>query len=141
MTRAMCKRPAPDVIYRTATTDAVLEAGPKSKEDVGAPDTQVKAGDQVILNLVSAAQWSLKGNSDREGDVSIIFGGNRKAASQEDIDVDYPVHACPAQQLAMGAMLGVLAALLEFGRIQALPAGLIVKISGWKPLPAPSPPA
>ena len=140
MTRAMCKRPAPDVIYRRATSDAVLEAGPKSRQDVGALDTHVKAGDQVILNLASAAQWSLNDKPGEKGDVSIIFGGNRKAASQEDIDPKYPVHACPAQYLAMGAMLGVLAALLEFGRIQALPAGLIVKVSGWQPPPPPPAP-
>lgn len=135
MTRAMCKRPAPDVIYRTATSDGIL----KSNGFRNPPDIDVKSGDQVILNLVSAAQWSLYNNPDKAGDVSIIFGGNRKDASQEEVDHDYPVHACPAQQLAIGAMLGVLAAFLEFGRIQALPAGLIVKISGWKPLPPPPP--
>jgi len=31
----------------------------------------------------------------------------------------------------MGGMMGILAALLEFGTIQVLPASLIVKISDW----------
>jgi hypothetical protein len=33
----------------------------------------------------------------------------------------------------MGAMMGILAALFEAGRIQALPASLIVKIMDWPP--------
>lgn len=141
MTRAMCKRPAPDLIYRQANRDDVLKPNPKSKSK--AQPTAVKEGDLVIVSLVGAAQESLR-DGDQDGDVSIIFGGDRKAAWQGDYksgcrrheiaDPVHPVHACPAQKMAMGAMLGILAALFDAGRIEALPASLIVKI---KNLPAP----
>src|SRR3546814_3488683 len=49
-----------------------------------------------------------------------------------------PDHACPGRKLAMGAMLGVVAALLDAGRIQAQPAGLIVRVSDWQRSALPS---
>ncbi len=147
MSRAMCKRPAPDLIYRKARTDATLKAGARSSEEVGAKDVQVQEGDQVIISLVSVAQRSLHNDPEGPGNVSIIFGGKRECPWQGDYGVDddgedvvpeLPVHACPAQKMAMGAMMGILAALLEAGRIQALPASLILKISDW-PSSAPAP--
>lgn len=125
---AMCKRPAPDLVYRTALSDTELRC-PAARP--GYPKTiDVREGDLVIASLVSASQRSLEHNPD--GDVSIVFGGNRKAAYQSDEnDLENPVHACPAQKMAMGAIMGILAALLDAGRIQALPASLIVKISDW----------
>ena len=33
--------------------------------------------------------------------------------------------------MALGAIMGIMAALLDAGRIQALPASLIVRISDW----------
>jgi Dyp-type peroxidase family len=135
LTRAMCKRPAPDLLYRNATKDTTLKASGYDS----APDTEVKAGDQVIVNLVSASQRSLQRDPTGEGGVSIIFGGKRKYAWQGDVDAagkpvhpNLPVHACPGRDLALGAMLGISAALLEFGRIEALPASLILKFSDWK---------
>jgi Dyp-type peroxidase family len=134
MTRAICKRPAPDLLYRNAIQNDVI----KSKR--GESNTAVKKGDRVIVSLVAAAQQSLMNNPDGEGDVSVIFGGKRKDAWQRDHvmnaktdeDRDHTVHACPAQKMAMGAMMGILAALLESGRIQALPASLILKIKDWR---------
>ena len=46
-------------------------------------------------------------------------------------NIKYPVHACPAREMALGAIMGIMAALLDAGRIQALPASLIVRISDW----------
>lgn len=144
MSRAMCKRPAPDLIYRKARRDAVLAAGAGSRDRVDAKDVQVSANDQVIVSLVSVAQRSLANDPEGPGDVSIIFGGKRECPWQGEYGLDgdgaptivpeLPVHACPAQKMAMGAMMGILAALLEAGRIQALPASLILKISDWPPL-------
>lgn len=135
MTRAMCKRPAPDLIHRVALEDDELITNASKSESVS-----VKRGDMVIVSLVGASQQSLFRNPADPGDVSPIFGGKRKAAAQGydhdnpggpfEPDPRYPVHACPAQDMAMGAMMGVLAALLEAGRIEALPAALILKISG-----------
>ena len=110
---AMCVRPAPDLLYRTATTDG-LEIG----------DLKTKKDDLVILCLSAATQHGL---STGDNDVSVVFGGNRKtdAGTQDPMS---GLHACPAKDLAMGAMTGMLASLLEFGSIKAMPASLIVEI-------------
>jgi len=140
MARAMCKRPAPDLIYRRARKDITLAANADRKAQLGARDVQVEKDDTVIVSLVSVAQRSLR-NPDLtdERRVSIIFGGDRIAPWQGEYAPDgtlvypeNPVHACPAKKLAMGAMLGILAALLDAGEIQALPASLILKIK-WLP--------
>ena len=55
-----------------------------------------------------------------DGDVSIVFGGSAAGLSSKTLSPSYPVHACPAR-LAMGAILGILAALLDAGRIERCP--------------------
>ena len=122
---AMCKRPAPDLIYRTATKAGTLGAG----------KVRYEQGDLVILNLVSATQSRLESRYD-ELNVDMVFGGKRHGAKQTE---GHPMHACPAYKMAIGAMLGIIAALLDSGRIQALPASLIIRINEWKDLPM-SPP-
>lgn len=124
VSQAMCKRPAPDLLYRTALGPATLKASNHSCNDV-----DVKKRDLVIVSLVSATQRSLRKTP--EGEVSIVFGGKRSLAYQPATNPNYPVHACPAQKMAMGAIMGILAALLDAGRIQALPASLIVRVSDW----------
>jgi Dyp-type peroxidase family len=136
MTRAMCKRPAPDLLHRVALEDDILN----DDGDSDAEPVPVNKGDMVIVSLVSASQQSLFNNPSGPGDVSLIFGGSRTQpatgynrddpSAEAPIDPQQPVHACPAQKMAMGAMLGILTALLKSGRIEALPASLIVKISG-----------
>lgn len=113
---AMCVRPAPDLLYRTVTADHVK---------IG--DVEAGRGDLVILGLSAATQSNLrKGNND----VSVVFGGTRKLPCGNP-NPDTTLHACPAQDLALGGMTGILAALLDVGRIKALPAALIVEISDW----------
>jgi deferrochelatase/peroxidase EfeB len=130
VSQAMCMRPAPDLLYRTATRETTLPAGRHDSASGGARDVHVAEGDLVIISLVSAAQRSLEHYAD--GDVSLVFGGKRRSAYQpETDDPEHPVHACPAQHMAIGAIMGILAALLDAGRIQALPASLIVRISDW----------
>ncbi|OYQ23855.1 hypothetical protein CHU93_16820 [Sandarakinorhabdus cyanobacteriorum] len=146
ISQAMCKRPAPDLLYRTATRNTQIEVD----EGSGLPPVEVQKGDLVIVSQVAAAQRSLlrlRAGDTGEGDVSIVFGGRRRAAAQgHDLangvpvppatpDDYHPVHACPAQDMAMGAIMGIMAALLDSGTIQALPASLIVKISDWPPVP------
>lgn len=125
VSQAMCKRPAPDLLYRTALKDTEISLGK------GRPPLKVKERDLVIVSLVSAAQRSLESDPD-QGDVSIVFGGKRKKAYQpSSAKSNETVHACPAQELAMGAMMGILAALLDAGRLQIMPASLIVRINQW----------
>lgn len=125
LSEAMCIRPAPDLIYRTVDHDTVR---------IG--NVIANKGEMVILCLPGATQAALKqGNPD----VKLIFGGNRKDEDGNPAR-DHPLHACPAQDMAMGGMIGILTALLNAGRIQALPASLIVRISDWDEIPPIEPP-
>lgn len=156
ISRAMCKRPAPDLLLRVATRDYQLKSTPP--DPVDEPDrlerrapkdhsfVQVCKGDVVIVSLVSAAQRSLRDPDRPRGQPSFVFGGERTGVwdSSDTHPAGEPVHACPAQKLMMGSMTGILAALLEVGQIRALPSSLIVEISGWKEgseEPQPAPPA
>jgi hypothetical protein len=143
ISQAMCKRPAPDLLFRTAKrTTAIARAPYKPYYEKGYPRAAAVAeeGDLVIVSLASASQRSLHDDDCPNGDVSVIFGGERETSQQGyayDAEGhvirkdDGAVHACPAQKMAMGGMTGILAALLDAGTIQALPASLIVRISDW----------
>lgn len=140
--QAMCLRPAPDMLFRTAKREATIPRYSTSPQ----PDAVAKEGDMIITSLVSASQRALIRDSSGAAGIDVIFGGKRTKGAQgyiyDDGKVrpdpaasDYtPVHACPAQAMAMGGMKGILAALLEAGRIEALPASLILRISDWEPV-------
>ncbi len=149
ISQAMCKRPAPDLLFRTAKRTTVIvpddndENPTRDEEKKGRREVIAQEGDLVVVSLASASQRTLDKDPMGIGDVSVIFGGKRDKPLQgyryengcalpADKDSnDGPVHACPATKMAMGAMTGILAALLETGTIQALPASLIVRISDW----------
>ncbi|MGE0623747.1 MAG: hypothetical protein AB7I04_04755 [Pseudomonadales bacterium] len=96
--RSMARRPIPAMIHRRATRD--LKLG----------DVDVKAGEMVVLGLVSAA--AERGFSD----VSPAFGGNYYADPK-------PIHACPGRKLGMGTLLGLIAALFELpGTLRRAPS-------------------
>ena len=152
ISQALCKRPAPDILFRTAKGKSTIKTGRVGRRKDSAKDVETKEGDLIALSLASATQWSLaQDKAEAAGDLSAMFGGKRKAGWQgyqlTDAGVvpdpagdnDYPVHACPAQKMAMGGMTGILAALLEAGTIQALPASLIVRISDFASPPMPEP--
>jgi deferrochelatase/peroxidase EfeB len=139
--QAMCIRPAPDMLFRTAKRRTTIERYQKSKDELGIEDAQTREGDMLIVSLVSASQRALTDDPTGANGIDVIFGGRRTSGSQgyrygpdgvrpDPNASDYePVHACPAQAMAMGGMKGILAALLDAGTIQALPASLILKIS------------
>lgn len=116
LSASMCVRPAPDLIYRLV-----------EHEHAKIGNVIARKGDLVVLCLAGATQTLLK---QEQADVQLIFGGNRKDETGQILK-DHPLHACPARDMAMGGMIGILAALLDAGRIQALPASLIVRISDW----------
>ncbi len=138
--QAMCIRPAPDVLFRTAKRPVTIPRDPAS----GEPDVTAAEGDMVIVSLASASQGALCADPTGASGIDVIFGGRRAKGWQgyrlgddgavlpdPDASDEEPVHACPAQAMAMGGMKGILAALLEAGTIQALPASLILRISDW----------
>jgi Dyp-type peroxidase family len=118
LVRAMQKRPSPDMLWRTASTAHHL--GP----------VHVQPDDKIIIGIVSAmAEDSERGLED----VYPVFGGNRRSNP-------HPLHACPASRFGMGVMMGILAALFDKVRIEALPAPMLVRITDWTVCP-PRPPA
>ncbi|WP_380876319.1 hypothetical protein ACFB49_08160 [Sphingomonas sp. DBB INV C78] len=107
LVQSMQRRPAPDLLWRLAKKDHRLAGLDIAKDRM------------VVIGVVSATM------SDQEAgvvDPSPIFGGTR-------VPQGSPTHACPAYGFAMGVMLGLLSALLEKGRIQALPAPFVIRIS------------
>jgi Dyp-type peroxidase family len=119
---AMCKRPAPDLLYRTATKASKIG------------DVEVNAGDTVILGLVAPMLESLEKGS--EPFIEAVFGGERGAAWQP---AGMPTHACPAYHMVMAMVYGMIAALFDSGRIVVQPASLILRISDWPGAPPPDP--
>ncbi|MEQ1687227.1 MAG: hypothetical protein ABL874_01495 [Sphingopyxis sp.] len=110
---AMCKRPAPDLIYRTAVRDTAING------------KKVRKGDLIILGLVSPMLASLDAGAP---DIIPVFGGQRTAAWQLP---GTPTHACPAYAMVMAMIYGMIAALFDAGRITVQPASLILQISDW----------
>ncbi len=117
MMRAMQKRPAPDLLWRTATRAHRLG------------NVVVQPQEMIILAIASATLDDLNRNNT---EVDTIFG-NKKGAAQ------HPLHACPAYDMAIGTMLGVLTALFEVGQIEALPAPLLVNLKRRKRPPGAQP--
>lgn len=88
--KTMRRMPVPYAIWRTAMTDHPL----------GNPDKM--KGCKVVVGLGSAM--------DGEGDSMLMFGGARSGPLKT-------IHACPGYGLAMGVMLGSVAALLAAGAL------------------------
>jgi Dyp-type peroxidase family len=105
--RTMQARPAPEQIWRTVLRSHRLGRSRSAQ-------VAVRPGDRLILALASATQQRLE-SPGPAADVSPIFGGVRDGAAGQ------PTHACPGYKAAMGAMVGVLAALL--GRTEDLRPG------------------
>lgn len=118
--RAMQKRPQPDMLWRTAVRDHALGG------------LRVQEGDRLFVSITSATAEDMAAGI---ASAYPVFGGDRR-------DDPHPLHACPAYQAAMGTMLGMIAALLEKGRIETLPGPLLVKLSdagACQAAPAPEP--
>jgi hypothetical protein len=97
--RAMQLRPSPELVWRTAMHHHQL-----GKNTPGASTVQVEPDDKVVLSIVSATQQCLEKG---EQDLLPMFGGKSCPRASS------PTHACPGYKAAMGAILGVLSALLE----------------------------
>src|SRR3546814_13325275 len=98
-------------------------------EGAGTGDMAIGKGTTVYLPLASATQGAIMAEAECPGSLAegpmVVFGGERGKG-------DAPDPACPGRQLAMGAMLGVLAALRVARRIQEQPAGLTERGDDWQ---------
>lgn len=97
LAKSMLLHPTPELVWRTALLPHSLGA------------VEIRPGDRVVVSIVSATQECLK-NDDPSG-LYFIFGGNRHEAG-------HPTHACPAYDMAIGIMLGMLSGLLEFAQLR-----------------------
>jgi hypothetical protein len=121
--RTMQLRPVPEVVWRTAT----------SPHRLGSGDTAVDIvpGDIVVVGIVSSTQAELAAprasgcpmHVTNATNVFPVFGGDRRATP-------HPTHACPAYEMAMGVLLGMISALLECGTMRPTPSPLILNWRG-----------
>jgi hypothetical protein len=109
---AMAANPVADGIWRTVAQNAVLEG------------VTVAKGDIVWLGLGPAL-------ADKPRDLKVaedlLFGGTWNTGSDRDTP-----HACPGRGLAIGALLGALAALLRAGQWASTPSPTTLSL---RPLP------
>jgi len=111
--RTMAVDPVADGIWRTVAQDHMLRG------------VEVKAGDVVWLGLGSALS---DGPGDLQTAEDLLFGGALQLGSER-----YAPHACPGRELAVGTLLGALAALLMAG--QWAPTSSPTTLSLQPPLP------
>jgi Dyp-type peroxidase family len=115
LARTMQLRPVPEVVWRTALRAHVLGAGAQA--------VSVRAGDTVVVSIVSAMHEDLMAE---RADPFVVFGGRRKPARDGDA---HPTHACPGYDMAQGVMLGFLAALMERATLRPALSPLALRIS------------
>jgi len=122
--RVMQYRPMPDLLHRVSVARNLQLGG-----------EQIRPGETVVLGVGSASAELLdKGKADP----TWVFGGEykdshyrqarKKAGVPPRNDGNYGSHGCPGQKIAVGTLLGTIAALMEAGQIRAEPAPLILTL-------------
>ena len=109
--RAMQRRPVPDIIYRTATQRHTLKG------------ETIEAGERVVLLIASATQEMAVAGPD----VTLVFGGDRKKDP-------HPTHACPAYDMGIGVLLGMISAMLEATTLTPTDSPLSVQAVWFAPV-------
>ena len=100
-------------------------------------ETRVKAKQRIVVGLGAAVQ-------DPDADPMLMFGG-RRHGSEETVHAcrhgsEETVHACPGYGMAMGTMVGTLAALLRAGTLRPDgPYSLLLSESITTAAPSPRP--
>lgn len=110
MVEAMQRAPVPDAVWRKVAIEHRLGG------------ETLAVGEEVAVSIVSATQAHLAAG---RIDDTAIFGGTRGANG--------PTHACPGYEMAIGTMLGILAAILDAGMLRAGPLPLTVGITAPVP--------
>ncbi len=104
--RAMQESAVPPLLHRTVVASCTLGS------------VALQPGDRVVVAVAAAARETLDlGRSN----VTTVFGGDRDAP-------DHATHACPGYHLAMGVLLGMMAAILEAGTLAPTPALITVNV-------------
>jgi cytochrome P450 len=113
LAETMQLRPVPEVVWRTALRADTL--GP----------LQLRAGDMLVVSIVSATQEDLL--NERDDDPFVVFGGKRKPGPGDDKS-KIPTHACPGYDMAIGVMLGFLAALMDTVSLRPAASSMALRI-------------
>jgi hypothetical protein len=94
---ALLEAPVPPILYRKAQPHAVFR-----------PGEPVAPGSCVVVGLQSASL------DDGANEPVWLFGGEHGGATHRN----NPVHGCPARQPAVGAIVGIVAALLQYPKLK-----------------------
>ncbi|HVY31495.1 MAG TPA: hypothetical protein VHB79_33305 [Polyangiaceae bacterium] len=95
----MIRGAVPERIHRTATSDTELGGVP------------IRRGDLLAVSIAAAAQESAAAGEEMPW--KYLFGDLPESQAARPDDVRQPVHRCPAQDVAIGVLVGALLALLE----------------------------
>lgn len=98
-------KPVPEQVWREAKVAHTLEAAGGGRE-------LVHAREKVIVGQVSVLHEQLERND--VADVYAAFGGRRGGGQ--------PTHACPGYEAAVGAMMGLVSAILDRSGVQLAPS-------------------
>jgi Dyp-type peroxidase family len=107
--RAMQLRPVPGMVWRTAKRAHRLGRCKVNEKDV------------IVVGIISATQEMLAAG---RADVFPVFGGNRNAVPPSSS----PTHACPAYEMGMGVLLGIICGLFEAGTLWPTPSPTALKL-------------
>lgn len=105
--RSMAAHPVPAMVHRLATENVKLGC------------EQIAAKEKLVLGLVSAAA------DKNHEELWPVFGGDYHTPK----GVKKTTHACPAQNMAIGTLLGMISAFLELpGTLRPTPASLVLAL-------------
>ncbi len=108
----MQKGPVPDLLHRTLTESREFPAA--SAGASGCP-IHLRRDARIVVSLASAAADQVAESAEGRGeraDPAILFGGAHGAPGA-------PLHACPGKEMALGVLLGAIAAILERKNVRA----------------------
>ena len=112
----MTRRPAPDLIQRVATENGRIG------------NTYFESGDIISLSLTGAMQ----GLEEKALQIrKYLTLSSEVIAPKAQQNKGGNPHACPALQSAMGSIYVIIAALLNAGTSEAMPASLILEFKDW----------
>jgi Dyp-type peroxidase family len=117
LARALQSRPVPDTVWRTVVQAHTLG------------EVALQPGELLVVGIGSALH---ERQLDDDDGLTELFGGDRSAPAPAGM----PLHACPGQAMAMGVLMGALAALMATPGLRPGPSPALLMLDAQEPEPA-----